>query len=383
MEAHERTLARLYDVKKLKMGRLPAKVDLRTPKLQHFLAADLAPPPAAVNWGEAVKLPWGMLKNDDLGDCTGAGAGHGIQTWTANTTGEVIITDTMTVDFYGKTTGYIPGKPDTDQGGVELDVLTWWQKHSFGDLYTLESFAYVDPKRTTLVKSAIHLMGGVYIGVSLPNSAQNQAIWDVPVSGARGDGEPGSWGLHCVWIMAYDETGLTCVTWGQAWKMTWAFFYTYCDEAYALLSSLWYAAKNPTGLDVQALRNAMSHFQEINPPAAPAPEPSPNEDENEGTISAVVAPEGGDLININIGKITLSLSQAAANMIFIIIGTAMLAMGKFDMASLSAWIGAAITVTSAATHLHGIKKANDATVDYAGQVMKVIGLLKAKVKAKV
>lgn len=381
MEAHERTLAKLYDVKKLKMGRLPAKVSLTTPKLQHFLTADLTPPPKEVNWGAAVKSPWGMLKNDDLGDCTGAGAGHGIQTWTANTTGEVEITDAMTVDFYMKTTGYIPGMPETDQGGVELDVLQWWQKHSFGGLYHIDALAIVDPKRPSLVKSAIHLMGGVYIGVALPNSAQTQPIWDVPLGGAIGEGSPGSWGLHCVWIMAYDETGLTCVTWGQPWKMTWAFFTTYCDEAYALLSPLWYAEKTPNGLDADALRADMAHFQTVDPPADPAPEPMP--EENEGTISAVIAPDTGELVAIHVGSITVSLSQAAANMVFIIIGTAMLVWGKMDMTSISAWIGAAITLTSAATHLHAIKKTNDATLNYASQVMRVIGLLKAKVKAKI
>lgn len=374
MEAHERTLARLYDIKKLKMGRLPAKVSLRTPKLQHFLMADLQLAPAAVNWGAAVTLPWGMLKNDDLGDCTGAGAGHATQTWTANTTGEVVITDEMTVDFYGNTTGYIRGRPDTDQGGVELDVLKWWQANAFGGVYKIDAFAYVDPKNRSLTKTAIHTMGGIYIGVALPTSAQNQPVWDVIPGGPHGDGEAGSWGLHCVWIMAYDETGLTCVTWGQAWKMTWAFFMTYCDEAYALLSPLWYASKTPNGLDVAQLKADMAHFQQADPASAPDPEPTPISD------SGTVASAEGDLLDIHVGNITVSVSQAAANMIIIMVGTALLAMGKFDMASLSAWVGGAITVISAATHLRSIKKSNDATINYYDKAMHVIGLLKAKVK---
>lgn len=380
MEAHERTLARLYDIKKLKMGRLPAKVNLRAPRLQYFLTADLPPPPVSINWGAAVTLPWGMLKNDDLGDCTAAAAGHAIQTWTANASVEAVITDTMTVDFYEKTTGYTPGQPNTDQGGVELDVLQWWHAHKFGGLYGLEALAIVDPKRSSLVKSAIALMGGVYIGVALPTSAQNQPVWDVPASGTAGDGTPGSWGLHAIWIMAYDEVGLTCVTWGQVWKMTWAFFSTYCDEAYALLSSLWYVTKSPTGLDAATLRDDMAHFQQVDPPS-PAPDPGPTPPICEGGDMATAA-EGGDLINIHVGNITVSVSQAAANLIIIIIGTGLLAMGKFDVTSLSAWIGGAITVVSAATHLRAIKKSNDATINYYDKAMHVISLLKAKVAKK-
>lgn len=387
MEAHERTLAKLYNIKKLKMGRRPPRVSLNTPQLRHFLAADLPPSPASVNWGAAV-TSWGMLANDALGDCTGAGAGHAIQTWTANTVGVVAITDAMTIDFYGKTTGYNPADPRTDQGGVELDVLKWWQANSFGGLYTIDSFAAFDPKKPNLVRSAVHLMGGAYLGVALPTSAQNQAVWDVPAGGAVGDGAPGSWGLHCVWVMAYDEATVTCVTWGYSWKMTWAFFLTYVDESYALLSSLWYAHKAPNGLDVVALKKDMLDFQAQDNPPEPAPDPAPPSPPEptppepcpcptcgKSTVEAVNDP----LFEVQVGKVTVDVSQAAVNLFLIILGTAMVAFGHFDMASVSAMIGAAITVITAGAHLRTIKKSNDATIDWGAQIMQVIGILKGKI----
>ena len=98
------------------------------------------------------------------------------------------------------------------------------------------------------MKQAIALFGGLYIGLSLPLSAQTQDVWDVDTSP---NGKRGSWGGHCVFVPDYDATGLTCITWGAPKKMTWPFWGTYCDEAHALLSPNW---KAPAGFDLAALQ---------------------------------------------------------------------------------------------------------------------------------
>ena len=137
------------------------------------------------------------------------------------------------------------------------------------------------------VATAIWLFGGAYIGVELPISAQNQDVWDVPKNPGRND-EPGSWGGHAVYLVGY-ESGLgvrgqrlgaetrapaspnpqsltpnpctlTCITWGQLKKMTWAWFEKYCSEAYALVSRDWLQASGvaPSGFDLETLEKDLA-----------------------------------------------------------------------------------------------------------------------------
>jgi hypothetical protein len=158
------------------------------------------------------------------------------------------------------------------------------------------------------VMDAIWLFGGAYIGIELPVRAQTQEIWDVedrvigssdhrviepaaiadgrlpiddlppvenppssfvrcrinepivrstdqPIAGSPDD--PGSWGGHAVYLVAYDQDTLTCITWGQLKKMTWAWFEKYCSEAYALVSKDWIKATgvSPSGFDLATLEN--------------------------------------------------------------------------------------------------------------------------------
>jgi hypothetical protein len=92
------------------------------------------------------------------------------------------------------------------------------------------------------VRVAVKLFGNCYVGLALPLSAEGEDAWTVPAGGAYGDGSPGSWGGHCVPIVAYSPLTLTCITWGQRLKMSWNFFEDYCDEAYAVLTHDWIEA---------------------------------------------------------------------------------------------------------------------------------------------
>jgi hypothetical protein len=382
MQPAERTIATVHDIKKLKLGKMPARVSLRTPLLRRYLAPDMPPPPVSVNWGAAVKQPWGMLKNDELGDCTAAAAAHLIQLWSANnipagSAGEITITDDEVVLFYEQTCGYSPAKPATDQGGIELDILKWWQANNFGGFAHIDSFASVSPQNTNFVKSAIYLMGGAYIGLSLPASAQTQAVWDLPPGGMSGAGAPGSWGGHAVAIIGYDETTLTCVTWGEPWKMTWSFFLTYCDEFYAILSPLWYAPfTTPVGVDIAALTKDMDQFQGNDIPTPPSD--TPIDPPVPGSVPPVKPTAKEMLLEVHVGNITVSLGQALASLLYIIIGTTLFWLGKFDFQALVTWLGLALTVTGAAAHMKTLNDSNKATDNYGDQIDRIIEVLKKR-----
>ena len=64
------------------------------------------------------------------------------------------------------------------------------------------------PKYTNIVeiRQSIALFGGVYIGLALPLTAQNQDVWDVVPNGGA-NAEEGSWGGHCVYVPKYDTVG--------------------------------------------------------------------------------------------------------------------------------------------------------------------------------
>jgi len=236
------------DFSKMRLGKLPPVFRPTDLKLAKYLPASLPAPPDEVDYSYGVNR-WGELLNDDLGCCTISGAGHTVQSWRLSLIGGGFLTipDPDILSKYEAWCGYNPNDSSTDQGGVESDVLRDWRKSGFtvnGIGHNLKAFTNVDPQNFDHVKQTINLFGGIYTGIALPLSAQNQEIWSV------GDA-PGSWGGHCTWIVRYDTLGLTCVTWGVLQRMTWKFWLDYVDEAWCLMSDTDF--NNPNGVLYDAL----------------------------------------------------------------------------------------------------------------------------------
>jgi len=222
----------------VKLGKLPPRHDPRTLQLTKYLdARTLPPPPASVDFASLVD-GWPMMKNDTIGDCTCAAAGHMIEQWTTYAKKAFTPNDSVIVDAYAAITGYDPITGLNDNGAVILDVLNYWRRNGIAS-HDIAAYAGLEPKNHTELKDAVAIFGNAYLGLALPLSAQNQAVWAVPSGGAVGAGAPGSWGGHAVPVVSYDVRGLTVITWGEQKRMTWTFLDTYCDEAYAVLSSDW------------------------------------------------------------------------------------------------------------------------------------------------
>src|SRR5258708_24179219 len=64
------------DPLKLKLGKLTARHDPRTLLLATYATPALPAPPVQINVAKDVKGSWGMMDNDQIGDCTCAAAGH-------------------------------------------------------------------------------------------------------------------------------------------------------------------------------------------------------------------------------------------------------------------------------------------------------------------
>ncbi len=242
----------MVDHSRMKLGRKAVKSDSRTLKLSRYVKPTLPPAPPVVDWSKGL-TEWGLMLNDKLGDCTIAGAAHAVQVWTMNTGSMVTVPDPVILNYYETWDGYQPGNPATDTGGVEMDVLKNWQKQGF-DKHRL--LAYTEAAWTNLeeVRQAMHLFGGMYIGLNLPNTAKTQDIWDVVPNGGP-ESQAGSWGGHCVYVVGYDQKGFTCITWGMLKTMTLAFWNAYVDEAYVLLAADWLEKKgSPVGFDLDQLQ---------------------------------------------------------------------------------------------------------------------------------
>jgi hypothetical protein len=234
----------------LRLGKLAPKYDSRTLRMARYVKPDLLAAPPVVNWATKMTLLWGMLGNDTLGDCTCAALGHMDQVWALNTGRSQDITDDVVC---GKPNGLYWRTGTEDKGRNMLDVLKEVVRGGFaGDKYT--AFASLDPRNHLMHRYVVWQFGGVYLGITLPVTAQNQAVWDY-VPNANGN-EPGSWGGHAVNVVAYDDAGITIVTWGAIKKLTWSFVDHYCDEAFAIISPDWFNSRgrDPNGFNMAALR---------------------------------------------------------------------------------------------------------------------------------
>ena len=245
----------IHDPARCRLGRRPAKRDPRLFLLAEYLASPLPLPPAAKDWSEAVDN-WGQMLNDRMGDCAIAGRGHQHQLRTALAGHEETPTDALIEADYVAVTGmegaaYDPQTGANDNGCVLEDVLSYYRKKA-----EIGAYAFVRPRSLDHLRFTIDAFESAYVGVDLPITAQHQQVWDVVDPGLQGDSSVGSWGGHCIVLSGYDESGFTCVTWGQTKRLTTAWWLAYGVEAYAVLSPEMIdgAGNVPSGFNMDALR---------------------------------------------------------------------------------------------------------------------------------
>ena len=208
-----------------------------------------------------------MFKNDIYGDCVIAGRAHQTLRFEDFEQKSVIpISDVDVTNEYFKESG------GADSGLDITNSLNAWRQGwtAAGQNYSIYAYAQVNVQSQNEVMAAMYLLNGLYIGLLLPVSAQTQDVWDV-VPGGAWNTLPGSWGGHCVYLVAYDADGLTCMTWGKRQKMTWPFFRMCCNQAFAIVDNKdsWVVNDN---LDMEALYTILA---EITGEPVPAPTPVP------------------------------------------------------------------------------------------------------------
>lgn len=235
-------------INKFKLGKLAARHDKRTLQFKSYLTT-LPPIPSAIDWTGKIS-EWGMLGNDTVGDCTCAGAGHLEMDWSSNAApSELAPTQEQILAAYSAITGYDPSQTDpttgnnpTDTGADLLTVLNYWRAHGVAG-HGIKYYTQIPLKSITDVKAAIALFGGVYLGVQLPDNAMDAFNAGQPWSDTTDTNIEGG---HCIVLVAYDPTYFTAITWGAKQLLTPAWFETYADEAYAVISPQWLNAHGTT-----------------------------------------------------------------------------------------------------------------------------------------
>jgi hypothetical protein len=220
-----------------KYGLLPKRVDPRTLQLSNYIksTAPIAIP-AFVNWGKSVNGAWGMMLNDQVGDCGPAAVGHAIMALTAANGNLVTPADADVLSFYEAVGGYDPAiGASTDKGTALLDDMNYWKSHGMAGH---QISAYVELNEAQ-VRQAIALFGVVLTGVQLPLTAEGQYPWYVTDPALAGSAAPGSLSSHGVPLVGYDTNTFFGVSWAADQWMTEDWLIAYGYEYYTPISVDW------------------------------------------------------------------------------------------------------------------------------------------------
>lgn len=221
----------------MKYGRLPAQFPGGLRTLDYYCAGPLpkAPatlavptPPASV----ADSGPWGMLGNDQYGDCGVAGLEHGFEAAAFIThETENYPTAQQAVDYY---LTYTKGQ---DSGVVLSQYLAYVRsRRYFGK--QVAAYAPVAVHDVPTLQTATWLYGFSYTGISVYEGMENAAqsapdpYWTWDSSTLTG----GIVGGHCIPVVGYDDSWLYAVTWSNVVRISYPVWHQIADEAWAVLT---------------------------------------------------------------------------------------------------------------------------------------------------
>jgi hypothetical protein len=244
-----------------KLGKLPAKNDPRDFGLNKYLLPSALPavPKGDIDWTKPVKR-WPKFLNDQIGDCTCAGAAHVIMTAHANVNRYFTPLDAQVLKAYQDISGYDPRDPNTDRGAYLTDVLNYWRKTGIAG-NKIGAYVKVNIRNKSVMRAALYLFGSLYCGFMLPVTAGSQfdkgQSWHVVSPSLTGDSAPGSWGGHCVSLFKNTSYGYVGATWGKLHPITYDFIAAYMDEAYVVIQAAWIKDTGlaPSGFNTAALIN--------------------------------------------------------------------------------------------------------------------------------
>ena len=215
----------------LMLGKKPAKHDKRNLLMKSILKAVPEVPKSYSFDSIHENIPTPMFGNDKYGDCVIAGRAHQTLRFEHIDQDTILkITDEDVITEWRKENG------NTEDGLIVLDSLTLWRNEGWmidGKNYKIKAFAQNNPHDINEIKTTIFNNIGIGLGLAMPDSWDSEFNTGKPWKNISLPPNPRNG--HYVYVMGYDESGLTCITWAKRQKMSWAFFIKYTDEAYAIM----------------------------------------------------------------------------------------------------------------------------------------------------
>lgn len=243
------------------LGKLDPVFPSCVPFLREVAMGKLPATPTTVSAPNPGPSGWGMLGNDQYGNCTIAGAAHEeIVFKVVSNQPTVVPNATQAIDVYLGLTG------GADTGLVIANVLATQLKtglFSAEDELAGGGFARLNEGSLLQLHESIAFYGTAKLGIQCPESAQTQAQEQaetgkvVPWTYAAGSTVEGG---HDIEAVGYgNDGGLWCVSWGMLVYVTAGFLSHYLEEAWCPLPKQYReAGHGPKGVDWASLDAALA-----------------------------------------------------------------------------------------------------------------------------
>lgn len=197
-------------------------------------------------------LDWGVLGNDEFGDCFWAAAAHETMTWAYLAGRRRNFVSGGVLRSYADYLGVDEVTEANDEGTYPDSGARFRRKYGVldgnGTPARAGAYAFITKPSDQLIRGALYDFGAVNLCVDFPASAWGADTWDY-VEGAQIDGG------HSVALTGVAETGnYVAVSWGREYEVTPAFIENYLQCVIVFFSaSLLLHGLAPDGLDKRSL----------------------------------------------------------------------------------------------------------------------------------
>lgn len=247
-----------------KLGKKPHTPDGRDLMLAAYIDKAVLPtPPETFTSAEVVQDgEWGMLLNDQLGDCVPAGISHAQLVLGRLGEHHPEFGEHSVLAAYEEWGGYVPGDPSTDEGTDMRVAAKQWQRKGILDNHSQYhrsgAYLWLEPGNLEELFLASFIFKNGIIGYQLPRSAMEEfdaaeaerrrPIWDYDASSPIEGG-------HCVPGFGRVAELFDSVSWGSRVGVSGAFIENYMDSGFTVVSSSMLGAdgETPEGLDHEKL----------------------------------------------------------------------------------------------------------------------------------
>lgn len=249
----------------MKFGKLPARPNATVLKLANYLDSSVLPKIPAEFGHEKAINSYGMLGNDQVGDCVLAGAAHETMIWGREANDSFEFDDAAVLSDYSAITGYNPADPNSDQG-TDVQVAASYRRRigvvdTAGNRHRVGAYVALTPGDPDELAAAAYIFGAVGIGIRVPAYAEDEFNHIPPIPWDVRHGNASIIGGHYVPVVARRGGNFCVVTWGTVQEMTVGFYRRYCDEALVYLSTeMLTAGVSPEGFNLAALQADLKTF---------------------------------------------------------------------------------------------------------------------------